>query len=203
MIKKLILLGSLAQSLAAGAAAPAGAAVVSTHSFANCGFADTGQKLCYNATGPIACPAAGAALAQDGTYTPGAAQQGYTIHNFGGALATVDNRTGLMWVTNSGAATYNWADALASCENLVFASYSDWRLPNVRELMSLVDYGKGSGPTISAASFTGTQANYYWTSTTYVQDVSLAWYVDFVAGYVHRDDKAGGANHARCVRGGP
>jgi len=203
MIKKMILLSVMSQCLMTGAPMKAEAVVVSTHSFANCNFVDTGQKLCYNATGPVACPAPGAALAQDGTYTTGAAQQGYTIHNYGGGLVTVDDRTGLMWVTDSGAATYSWTDALASCENLVFASYSDWRLPNARELMSLVDYGVSAGPTLSAAFFPGTQANYYWTSSTYVQDPSLAWYVDFLAGYVNRDDKAGGANYARCVRGGP
>jgi hypothetical protein len=177
--------------------------VVSTHSFAGCNFVDTGQKLCYNATGPVLCPAPGAALAQDGSYVPGAAQPSYTIYDAGGAMVTVDNRTGLMWVTNSGATTYSWAAALEGCENLFFASYSDWRLPNARELMSLVDYGTDPGPTIKSSFFPGTQANYYWTSTTYVQDPALAWYVDFSAGYLNRDDKVSGASHARCVRGGP
>ena len=37
--------------------------------------------------------------------------------------------------------TQKWQDALNSCKNLDFAGYTDWRLPNVRELLSLIDYG--------------------------------------------------------------
>lgn len=36
----------------------------------------------------------------------------------------------------------NWCEALAYCENLTFAGHDDWRLPNIRELQSIVDYGR-------------------------------------------------------------
>lgn len=189
-----------------GTALPARAVDVSTRSFANCGFPDTGQKTCYDATGPVTCPAPGAALAQDGTYASGIAQPSYTENKVGTDLVTVDNRTGLMWITNPAAAgmdaTYTWALALAGCEASAFAGYSDWRLPNVRELMSIVDYSKGAGPTLNAAFFPNTHSNYYWTSTTYAPDPTLAWYVDFSAGYVHLDTKTNNASYVRCVRGG-
>jgi hypothetical protein len=189
------------------AAMPALAVDVSTHSFANCGFPDTGQKTCYNATGLIACPAPGAALAQDGTYVPGAAQLGYTEYKVNGFFVTVDNRTGLTWITNPADAgldaAYTWTAALAACEGSNFAGFSDWRLPNVREMMSIVDYSNAAGPTLNAVFFPNTHSNYYWTSTSYVPDPTLAWYVDFSAGYVHMDNKTTGANNVRCVRGGP
>jgi len=57
---------------------------------------------------------AGAALAQDGTYLSGAAQPGYTEYKVAGFLVTVDNRTGLMWMTNPADdgldAAYTYAD---------------------------------------------------------------------------------------------
>ncbi len=206
MTKKNIYLSFLLPGLLFCAALPARAVDVSTHSFANCGFPDTGQKTCYNATGLVACPPPGDVLAQDGTYMPGLAQPSYTENKVGGVLVTVDNRTGLMWVTNPADAgmdmTYTWGLALAACEASVFAGYSDWRLPNTRELMSIADYSKSVGPTINAAFFPNTHSNYYWTATTYVPDPTLAWYVDFSAGYVHLDNKTNNASYARCVRGG-
>ena len=206
MIKKTYWFGFLSACAICCAALPARAVDVSTHSFANCGFPDTGQKTCYNATGLITCPAPGAVLAQDGTYASGVAQPSYTENKVGAVLVTVDNRTGLMWVTNPADAgmdvTYTWPLALAACEASVFAGYTDWRLPNARELMSIVDYSKSVGPTLNAAFFPNTHPNYYWTGTTYAPDPTLAWYVDFSAGYVHLDTKTNNASYARCVRGG-
>lgn len=206
MTKKNILLGSLFPCFMLCAAMPARAVDVSTRSFANCGFPDTGQTTCYDATGLIACPATGEALAQDATYSPGIGQPSYTENKTNGSFVTVDNRTGLMWITNpldAGMdATYTWTLALAACESSVFAGYTDWRLPNARELMSIVDYSKAAGPTLNAAFFPNTHSNYYWTSTTYAPDPALAWYVDFSAGYVHLDAKTNNASYVRCVRGG-
>ncbi len=206
MTKKNTLLSILFPSFLLCAAGPARAVDVSTHSFAGCGFPDTGQKTCYNATGPIACPPPGADLAQDGTYGPGIGQPSYTENKVSGALVTVDNRTGLMWITNPADAgmdkTYTWPLALAACEDSAFAGYSDWRLPNARELMSIVDYSKSVGPTLNAAFFPNTYPNYYWTSTSCAPDPTMAWYVDFSAGYVHGDTKTTNASYARCVRGG-
>jgi hypothetical protein len=206
MIKKTTLFSILLPWFLLFAALPARAVNISTHSFAGCGFPDTGQKTCYDATGLIPCPAPGAALAQDGTYGSGVGQPSYTENKVSGVLVTVDNRTGLMWITNPADAgmdaTYTWPLALAACEASTFAGYSDWRLPNARELMSIVDYSKSVGPTLNAAFFPNTHSNYYWTSTSYAPDPTLAWYVDFSAGYVHLDTKTNNASYARCVRGG-
>lgn len=55
-----------------------------------------------------------------------------------------DNGTGLMWVKDTVVAgisgTYDWANAISTCDTLSYASHNDWRLPNFRELESLVDY---------------------------------------------------------------
>jgi hypothetical protein len=108
-----------------------------------------------------------------------------------------DPAGGYIWASVSG--------ALQQCYGLDFAGYTDWRLPNVRELMSIVDYGKNSAPTINATYFPGTQSSYYWTSTTYVHTPTNAWYVNFANGYVNKQLKTSGASttFVRCVRGGP
>ena len=62
-----------------------------------------------------------------------------------------DNLTGLVWARNAnilGGAT-NWSTAVTFCTNLVYGGQSGWRLPNVRELNSLVDYGRINPPLLS------------------------------------------------------
>jgi hypothetical protein len=93
--------------------------------------------------------------------------------------------------------TETWANALASAAACNasggFAGYTDWRLPNVRELHSLIDFSQPTAaPWIALPSghpFTGVQSNYYWSSTTYANGTGSAWYVYLGDGYVYYDDK--------------
>ncbi len=90
-----------------------------------------------------------------------------------------DNATGLMWMQNDNGSDLLWKDALSYAENLTFAGYSDWRLPDVKELQSIVDYDRSPATTSSAAidpifnctSITneGGVADFpwYWSSTTF------------------------------------
>jgi hypothetical protein len=110
-----------------------------------------------------------------------------------------------------------WEDALSACENLDFAGKTDWRLPNVTELHSLVDLTQTEGVFINPSDFPNIPGYfenppYYWTSTTYnglphspcstVTD--CAWYVNFHDGYVEgvklRSQKDQ-ENYVRCVSG--
>ena len=68
-----------------------------------------------------------------------------------GNSTITDNATGLMWQQNDSGAGLNWADALAYCQNLTTAGYDDWRLPNAKELQSIVDYSRSPDTTNSAA----------------------------------------------------
>jgi hypothetical protein len=154
-------------------------------------------------------------MAQDGTYTPGAAQPSYTVRNpVGISSVTVDNRTGLMWVTNPADAgiggVYTWDGALVACKTSIggggtYAGYNDWRLPKVRELASIVDYGLTTVPPINTKAFLGTASNYYWTSTTYAVTPANAWRVNFgsMGGQVDSQTKTPTTYNIRCVRGGP
>jgi len=98
----------------------------------------------------------------------------------------------------SGYCTYTWQYALKYCANLNNAQMgSGWRLPNAKELQSIVDYSIYS-PSINA-KFTNTKLDYYWSSTTYAHYPDYAWIVVFSNGDVGGDDKTS-SRYIRCVR---
>jgi hypothetical protein len=111
----------------------------------------------------------------------------------------IDAATGLVWQQGEGGSK-TWQAALSYCEELTLAGQSDWRLPNFKELQSIVDYTK-SHPAIDKTVFSGANSSYYWSSTTYASGAGLAWYVGFSSGYVYYDDKTN-SSYVRCVRGG-
>lgn len=202
----------LAAGLAAALVRNCGAVDISTYSTGGCGFPGTAQAVCYDNTVAIACPASGTAFyGQDAQYANSASTMSFTIYNgaaWGGTATssvTVDNRTGLMWVTNPVDAgisgTPNWEGAITLCEGLTYAGFTDWRLPNINELVSIVDFSRQS-PSINKAYFLNTQTSYYWSSTTYVPSSSFAWLVYFNNGHMVYYDKTN-SYYVRCVRGGP
>jgi len=138
----------------------------------------------------------------DGTYQKGWSGTRFT-NNTDGTIT--DNATGLMWVQDgtglgcNGGVGLAWAAAIAFAEGLGFAGYSDWRLPNVKELQSIVDYGTYN-PAIDSV-FTNTQSDSYWSSTTYAGYAGYAWRVNFNGGYVY-DGGKDYDYYVRPVRGG-
>ena len=120
-----------------------------------------------------------------------------------------DSVTGLMWQkcsagqnndsTCSGTSqTYQWQGAFAFCNGLSLAGHSDWRLPNVKELHSIVD-DTVSKPAINTTPFPNTESSSYWSSTTYASNPSSAWLVGFDAGGVGYYGKTD-VGYVRCVR---
>lgn len=119
-----------------------------------------------------------------------------------------DLRTGLMWVKDPSECGGNfgtpgspskmvWSMAIDDCLSLVYAGHSDWRLPNVKELQSIVDYGKAA-PTINAI-FTNAQSDNHWTSTTLVTADAAGWFITFNTGVVFNFSK-GSSCYVRPVR---
>lgn len=99
--------------------------------------------------------------------------------------------------------TYVWDDALGYCNDLTLDSYDDWRLPNAKELHSLVDFTKTSSPSINTSHFPGTPSADFWASTTLAGTPSYAWYVSFSVGLtVTSGVSKGNGLYVRCVRGG-
>ena len=131
-----------------------------------------------------------------------------------------DKLTGLIWMSNARVITArSWSDAIAAANNLYSGQFStgpkdgsragDWRLPNVRELQSMVDYGKVSPafPLAEAEVFYGRPLYTYWSSTTFAgppltSGEPLAWAVGFEDGRVSTLGKTNNACQVWCVRGG-
>ena len=88
---------------------------------------------------------------------------------------------------------------ISTCEALNLASHSDWRLPNVKELRTLVDNTKSAAPVIDAAAFPSTQSSGYWSSTVYAPNTTYAWNVSFYLGYVSNFNQTF-TYYVRCVR---
>jgi formylglycine-generating enzyme required for sulfatase activity len=86
-----------------------------------------------------------------------------------------------MWQQAVPATQYAWADAVAYCPTLTLAGHSDWRLPSIIELSSIVDYGQQS-PSINPTYFPSTPADYFWSSSSLGGSSSSAWGVDFYYG---------------------
>jgi len=76
--------------------------------------------------------------------------------------------------------------------------YTDWRLPTIQELFTLVDYSRCK-PAMDTSIFSDTQSNYYWSSTTSASYSSHAWVVYFNYGYVDDINKANDL-YVRAVR---
>jgi hypothetical protein len=111
-----------------------------------------------------------------------------------------DNVTWLMWQQAVPTRTYTWAQALAYCPTLTLAGHSDWRLPSVIELSSIVDQGQ-SYPSINSTYFPSTPSDYFWTASAspLAGSPSYAWLVDFGHGYA-RAIGVSLMSLVRCVR---
>jgi hypothetical protein len=127
-------------------------------------------------------------------YVRGNPDYGKNVFKDNGDETVTDRATGLTWMKADSGKGMNWADALAYARNLELAGHSDWRLPNTKELQSIVDYTRSPDKTGSAAIdpvFDTTaiknelgQKDYpsYWTGTTHTRAggrASAAVYVAF------------------------
>lgn len=134
-----------------------------------------------------------------------------------------DEATGLMWMQDDSNEAFNWEDALEYAENKEFGGYSDWRLPDVKELQSIVDFTRSPATTSSAAIdplFDCTEITneagesdypFYWSGTTHSnwtdQAGSAAAYVSFgrAMGYMNEwvDVHGAGAQRSDPKDGDP
>jgi hypothetical protein len=155
----------------------------------------TGQTTCYNWYGSvIPCTGTG----QDGEIQAGVPWPNPRFTDKGNNTIK-DNLTGLVWTKDGNApgpvscnvgSSMIWQDALdyIKCLNTKnYLGYNDWRLPNRKELRSLVNYGQSDSASWlnnNAQRFTNVQSSLYWSSSTYVEVTHDAWLVDIQQGFV-------------------
>jgi hypothetical protein len=148
---------------------------------------DTGQTASYTAT-----------YGEDHDYTSAnstvcdraASGADASFTNNGDGTIT-DNCTNLEWkrcvepdatTTCTGTqSVYSWANAVVRCEGLSYGGHTDWRLPNVNELLSIVNYSV-STPPINETYFPNPSLDDWWTSTTFAGNTTYAWAVYFGGG---------------------
>ena len=136
-----------------------------------------------------------------GNYVRAVRGNAYGVNDFenNGDGTVTDHATGLMWSQADKGEGLLWADALAYAENSELAGYDDWRLPNVKELQSIVDYsysptatdpdavGPAIDPIFDCTPIINEAGNddypYFWSSTSARfkagTDFYYAWYVAF------------------------
>jgi hypothetical protein len=186
----------------------------------------TGQTLSYEAERNDGIPER-VAVPDDGAVRAGGALR-YTDHGDG---TITDENTGLMWEKKSDdgglhdqhnafvwegngsqETIWDWLEDVNAEGGAGFAGHDDWRVPNVKELASLLDLD-GSRPTVDPALHTGctpgctvttcscTIDASHWTSTTFAATELFAWDVGFDIGFILIDEKAF-PKPVRLVRGG-
>ncbi len=124
--------------------------------------------------------------------TPGNAS--FKTATVNGDEIVTDSTTGLIWQKND-ASGKKWQEALEYCEKLIYAGYSDWRLPNINELASLLNYDKYA----PASDFPDISHEYFWSSTTYMEYENYALNLFFHNGYFDLATKNVFYN-VKCVR---
>ena len=145
----------------------------------------------------------------DGQYQKGAPPQGDRFTDNGDGTVT-DNLTGLMWVKDPAqipgglfASTMYWYDAINACENLDYTGHDDWRLPNINELLSIVDHSRFD-PAFDPMFFTPFLDNWtpYWSSTTCAPWTDGVWCLYPYDGYKTVWSKPYDMCYVRPIRGG-
>ena len=169
------------------------------------GVARTGQTGCFNVVGTgISCAGTG----QDGAIVAGVTASPRFTDNGNGSVT--DRVTGLTWLKNANCfnvqtwtAALNDANSLASgaCGLTDGSAAGTWRLPNIREIQSLIDYGQYNPALPAGHPFTGVQPVHYWSSTNFVNSPNNAFQLDLVSGGLYIDVK-GNAYPVWPVRGG-
>ena len=187
---------------------------------------DTGQTHCYNNSQQIVCPPTGAAFfGQDAQYTGNAPS-----YQDNGDGTITDLVTGLMWQKTPGSKV-TFANALAGAQTLTLGGYTDWRVPTIKELYSLINFDgtdpntmstdtAGLTPFINTQYFDFQYGNpsvgervidaQYWSSTEYVSTTMNGFATTFgvnfadgrIKGYGRNSPRGEMRQFVRYVRGG-
>lgn len=141
----------------------------------------------------------------------------FTDNNDG---TVTDNETGLMWKKCTEGQSgqdpltcmygslnqFNWQEALQRAENVnagtagTNLNYTDWRVPNIKELASIAEEQCDS-PAINDSVFPDTPSSGFWSASPYAANADSSWYVYFLDGSGSGNYKHS-SYYVRLVRGG-
>ncbi len=150
------------------------------------------------------------AIGDDGWYHKGISWGAGRFTDNGNGTIT-DNLTGLTWLKNANCfARETWDAALTACNSLSSGTCGltdgsipgDWSLPNIKEMLSLVDYDYSEPAMWGWNFFDNVQSEYYWSSTTLNGFTGEAWSVDMGSGTVVFGQKTANPLYVWPVRGG-
>ena len=169
--------------------------------------ADSGQKRCWNEDGDeISCGGS----CQDGEWQAGSDWPAPRfVDNHDGTVTDV--LTGLIWLRDADCfGTLTWSEALTQVDGLMAgvceledgSLANEWRLPNIREMMSVIDFSQSSPALVVGHPFEDVRSAAYWTSTTAVGYPSNAWAVGLDTGFSDSGSKQSLSLHVWAVRGG-
>ena len=179
----------------------------------------TGQNQCYDYDGEITCPEEGedfygqdAIYAAKGACVPKSYRNATPDGEHPDETVVIDNNTGIMWQRYASEETYTFNNAIGYCADLDYAGYTDWRLPNPLELISILEFGE-NGPVNTDYfpgvdeyydEYNGVTTNYrMWGAASYQLSKNQAFNVYLesgfnpLAGYTEKTHKS----KVRCVRG--
>jgi hypothetical protein len=120
----------------------------------------------------------------------------FTVNSNG---TVADNLTGLIWQKIPYGDSITWVQALLFADTLTTGGFTDWRLPNIKELQSINDENFIK-PSVNKAVFTTIATNKYWSSTSLPNQPAKAWYLDTQYGITTYDNKTV-RHYLICVRG--
>jgi hypothetical protein len=167
----------------AGRVSPVMAATVS--------LPQTGQSKCYDASGnELTCAGTG----QDAERQIGVkwTTPRFVVGTGNESQCVTDKLTGLMWSRSGNLPNgiKSWSNAVSYSANLVLCGYSDWRLPDINELESLVNLDVASPATwLNTQGFSSVLSSVYWSATTQATDTTNGWYVVMSDGEVSANGK--------------
>jgi len=131
-------------------------------------------------------------VGDDATYQTGVILPSPRFTEVNESGCVTDNLTGLVWAREASiGGKMTWSNAITYCEDLTYGGQNDWRLPNAKELCSLIDRGRFNPALPSGHLFVGVQGivDPWWSSSTYEPLTSRAWNVKISDGYVNYANK--------------
>lgn len=155
------------------------------------------------------CAQVAAQICQNETAVPSTAPVGRFLNHGDGTVT--DTATGLMWAqcaeglsgagcTDGTAATFTWVQALTQARDSTHAGYTDWRLPTVKELPSIVEE-RCFDPAINLTVFPNAPSSYFWSASPFGVSSNRAWEVYFGNGRAFYGN-CYDYHHVRLVRSG-